>query len=139
VSLPNVSNISNTYPFLKDKDTQILQKSSNNIIMVRPYDQTALPLHGDSLRAQLAHYLFCGLRAFYYERREEGFVLSDYLVGMWELPVVVYHEWAVVWLVPAIQLEWVALQRDAFEAGMIRAARLYRELVVADCKRSILV
>jgi hypothetical protein len=74
----------------------------------------------DPLEAKLAYHAFHGLRAIRDEVAEQGFALSDYLVDVFDNGPMGLEPaaFALVWLAPSIQLEWVARERDELTAAM---------------------
>lgn len=99
--------------FLLQSHTNLYNLYSSGIRM-SPNNRTevGLPLRVQSRRADRYWDLFCCFRNLEYERRLESYALSEYLEGLFEIPVVVYEVFLPVALYPATQLEWIAAERD---------------------------
>jgi hypothetical protein len=105
--------------------------SHNHMIRLAPLSDS------DPLAARLAYYAYHGLRAIRDVVAEQGYVLSDYLVDLFDNQPMGLEpaEFAVVVLVPSIQLEWVASERDELTAAMDWLAEEYVRIVANACKK----
>jgi hypothetical protein len=137
VTLTNLSTTSTHHTFLVPQSSHFLQFIIPNTANMSNNDVTRLPPpdESDPLRAKLAYHTYHYLRTVRDEWAQLGYMLSDHLVELFELPVVRYAEFALAILPPSIQLEWVAQERDKYTRAMDWFANEYVRIIVDDCKR----